>query len=68
MDLANSARGEEGDFTFCPGWIIAVGTLRCLLRHRHLIRDSEYLALPEARKESKSRHFELAFPTIHFAG
>ena len=49
MDLANSARGEEGDFTFCPGWIIAVGTLRRLLRHRHLIRDSEYLALPEAR-------------------
>ena len=49
MDEANSVRGEEGDFTFCSGWITAVGTLRRLLRHRHLIQDSEYLALPEAR-------------------
>ena len=57
MDEVNFARGEEGDFTFCSGWIIAVGTLRRLLRHRHLIRDSEYLALPEARKESQNRHF-----------
>ena len=49
MDEVNSARGEEGYSTFRSGWITAVGTLRRLLRHRHLIRDSEYLALPEAR-------------------